>query len=102
MPSSRSSAGTACARCCGTLLRTRSNSVPMEGVRRLRPVVLFGPMGSGKTTIAPLVASELGRPWIDIDAEVEARAGRSIQEIFENEGESRFRELERKALLEAL
>ncbi|MBW3663978.1 MAG: shikimate kinase [Actinobacteria bacterium] len=58
-------------------------------------------MGSGKTTVADLVASRIGREVIDTDAEVEAAAGRSISEIFATEGESRFRELERDLVAEA-
>jgi shikimate kinase len=64
-------------------------------------VFLIGFMGAGKTTVAHLVAEQLGRPRIDLDDAIEARAGRSVREIFEDTGEDAFRELE-SAELEAL
>ena len=65
-----------------------------------RPVFLVGLSGSGKSTIGPLLADRLSVPFIDTDAEVERRAGRSVQEIFGSVGEAAFRDLERGALLE--
>lgn len=58
-------------------------------------------MGSGKTTVGALLARELGWPFIDLDATLEAGQGRSIREIFEQTGEPFFREIERAALTEA-
>lgn len=55
---------------------------------------LIGYRGSGKTTVAQLVADEIGLPWIDADAAIEQRAGRSIREIFAESGEETFRNLE--------
>jgi shikimate kinase/3-dehydroquinate synthase len=57
-------------------------------------VWLSGPMGSGKSTIAPLVAEQLGVPVFDVDAEIQARAGQSVSGIFASRGESGFRALE--------
>jgi shikimate kinase len=65
-------------------------------------IVLIGFMGAGKSSVGRLVASKLGLPFIDTDANVVARAGRSIPEIFEQEGEPGFRELEREVVYEAL
>lgn len=65
-------------------------------------VLLVGFMGSGKSTVGPLVATDLGWDFIDVDARVEARAGRNVEEIFERDGEPAFRELERRAAEEAL
>jgi 3-dehydroquinate synthase len=59
---------------------------------------LTGFSGTGKSTIARLVASMLGWRAIDSDKLIEEAAGRTIPEIFANEGEARFRELEREAL----
>lgn len=59
---------------------------------------LTGFMGSGKSTIAPLVADELGYSLYDLDAAIVERAGRSIPEIFEQSGETGFRQLEREML----
>jgi shikimate kinase len=65
-------------------------------------VVLVGLMGTGKTTTGTLLAHRLGRPFIDSDAEVEARTGRTVREIFEADGEAAYRPLETDALLDAL
>ncbi len=65
-------------------------------------VVLVGPMGSGKSTVARLLATAYGVTARDTDADVEAAAGRSISDIFVDSGEAHFRELERAAVGEAL
>jgi shikimate kinase len=65
-------------------------------------ITLIGYRGSGKSAVAPLVAQRLGWAWIDADAEIERRAGRTIREIFDADGEPRFRELERETLAELL
>lgn len=57
-------------------------------------IVLIGLRGTGKTTVARLVAEKLGWPWHDADRVVEARAGKSIAELFRQEGEPVFRDLE--------
>lgn len=68
-----------------------------------RPVVVVvGPPGAGKTTVAGLVASRLGLEVRDTDQDVEAAEGESIQDIFVTRGESAFRELEAAAVAEAL
>lgn len=59
-------------------------------------------MGSGKSSIGRILARKLDREFVDLDREIERRAGRSIPEIFGESGESRFRELEHDALLDAL
>ncbi|MBY0228554.1 MAG: shikimate kinase, partial [Gemmataceae bacterium] len=59
---------------------------------------LIGARGSGKTTAARLVAERLGRDWIDADAELERRAGRTVSELFAAEGEAAFRALESEVL----
>jgi shikimate kinase len=65
-------------------------------------VVLVGPMGAGKSTVAELLATAYGVPARDTDADVEAAAGRTISDIFVDSGEAHFRELERAAVAEAL
>ena len=52
------------------------------GAGRGRHLVLLGPPGAGKSTVGPLVADALGRPFVDLDAEIARRAGRSVAEIF--------------------
>jgi shikimate kinase len=55
---------------------------------------LIGYRGSGKTTVAAALAEQLGWPWLDADAELERRAGKSIKQIFADTGEQAFRDLE--------
>lgn len=57
-------------------------------------------MGSGKTTVGELLARELGWPFIDLDAVIEAGQEATIRQIFEQAGEAFFRQLERAALAE--
>ena len=59
-------------------------------------------MGSGKTTVARIVADRLGRQVIDSDAVIENATGRTVREIFADDGEAAFRSLETAALLDAL
>lgn len=65
-------------------------------------IVLVGFSGVGKSTIGKALARSLGWHLIDMDAEIERRDGRSIPEIFAHSGESRFRELERQVLEQAI
>lgn len=58
------------------------------------PIFLVGYRGTGKTTVARLVARRLSRESIDADAEIERRAGKLIAAIFADEGEPAFREIE--------
>ena len=62
-------------------------------------VFLVGFMGAGKTTVGRALAQLAGYGFLDTDAEVEARAGRSVEEIFRAGGEGDFREREWEALL---
>jgi len=59
-----------------------------------RRVLLVGFMGSGKTSVGRLVAEALGWRFIDVDDVIEAEAGKTVREIFEQDGEGRFRSLE--------
>ena len=65
-------------------------------------VVLVGPMGVGKSTVGRLVAERLGVEYRDTDDDIVAEQGRSIAEIFVDEGESAFRALEKRAVYRAL
>jgi shikimate kinase len=60
-----------------------------------RRVVLVGFMGAGKSTVAPLLAALLGWDCVDMDVEIERRAGRRVADIFREEGEAAFRAAER-------
>src|SRR5689334_12053774 len=61
-------------------------------------VVLVGLPGSGKTEIGRRLAEALGARFVDVDAEVERTAGRSIATIFREDGETAFRAMERAAI----
>jgi shikimate kinase len=61
-------------------------------------IFLVGYRGSGKTTVARLLAGRLGWQWLDADVLLEERAGRSIRRIFEEEGEAAFRRMESELL----
>ena len=59
---------------------------------------LVGMMGAGKTAVGRALAERLACPFVDTDAEVVARSGRSIAEIFEQDGQGAFRALERSVI----
>jgi shikimate kinase len=59
-----------------------------------RRIVLTGFMGSGKTTVGPLLARRLGWSFVDIDDVIEAEAGAPIAELFARHGEASFRDRE--------
>jgi shikimate kinase len=61
-------------------------------------VFLTGFMGSGKTTVGRLLSERLELPFIDLDQEIERRAGMTVKEIFQQGGEPLFRRLEHDAL----
>jgi len=63
-----------------------------------RRIVLTGFMGSGKTTLGPLIAARLGWSFIDADDVIEAEAGVTIAELFARHGEAAFRERERATI----
>jgi shikimate kinase/3-dehydroquinate synthase len=67
-----------------------------------RHVVLVGFMGAGKSTHGKDAAARLGRVFVDLDKEIEEQAGRTIPELFEERGESGFREIEARAARVAL
>src|SRR6476659_1674300 len=64
-------------------------------------VFLMGYRGSGKTTIGKRLADRLWQPFVDTDDMVVKRAGMTIKEIFERQGEEKFRDFESDAIQEA-
>ncbi len=68
--------------------------------KRANRIYLTGFMGSGKSTIGPILANTLGYDFIDIDKAIEQRTGESVKEIFQHRGEEAFRILERALLQE--
>ncbi|MEG8281310.1 shikimate kinase [Streptomyces sp. AHA2] len=65
-------------------------------------VVLVGPMGVGKSTVGRLLAGRLGVAYRDTDDDIVAGQGRTVAEIFVDEGESAFRTLEKAAVHRAV
>jgi len=65
-------------------------------------LVLVGAPGSGKSTVGALLAQRWGVPFADVDAVIEGRTGRSIAEIFADDGEPAFRALEEATTAELL
>jgi shikimate kinase len=63
-----------------------------------RTLVLVGLMGAGKSTIGRRLAARLDLPFVDADNQIEAAAGCSIQEIFDEHGEDYFRDGERRVI----
>jgi shikimate kinase len=64
----------------------------------MRPITLVGLMGVGKTTVGKRLATRLGLPFVDADAEIEVACGMTIPEIFERFGEAHFRDGERRVI----
>jgi shikimate kinase len=67
-----------------------------------RHLVLVGLMGAGKSTVARALGERLGRRLVDTDSVIEARTGRTVREIFAEDGEPAFRDLEAQVLADAL
>lgn len=65
-------------------------------------IFIYGPPGSGKTTTARKLAQALSLPWLDLDAEIERRAGVPIHTLFAQSGEAAFRQHESEALLSVI
>lgn len=65
-------------------------------------IILVGMMGAGKTTVGRLLAEHLAWPYLDSDAQVMAATGRSVPELFAEQGEAAFRSEEERVLAEAL
>ena len=67
-----------------------------------RSIVLIGMMGAGKSSIGRRLAARLGIPFVDADAEIEAAAGMTIEDIFANYGEDSFRSGETRVIARLL
>lgn len=85
-----------------TQLSNLRRSRPIRAARPAQRIVLTGFMGSGKSTVGPLLAAELGWNFIDLDAEIERRTGLTVPQIFAERGESAFRKEETAALAATL
>lgn len=76
-------------------MSTQTQSAAASPVRR---IVLTGFMGSGKSTVGPLIAERLGWRFVDVDPVIESEAGCTIAEYFRRHGEPAFRALERQTI----
>lgn len=65
-------------------------------------VILVGPPGAGKSTVGRMLADRWGVDFVDTDRVVEARAGKSVADVFVDEGEPAFRAMEEVAVLDTL
>jgi shikimate kinase len=80
-------------------------AVPVDAIRAAldrRSVVLVGMMGVGKSSIGRRLATRLGIPFVDADAEIEKAAGMSISDIFARHGEADFRSGEARVIARLL
>ena len=77
-----------------------AQAVPVPGLSQT--IVLVGLMGVGKSAIGRRLAPRLGLTFVDADAEIEAAAGCTIEEMFQRYGEAAFRDGERKVVLRLL
>jgi shikimate kinase len=83
----------------------RSIAKDVDTVKRSlngRSIVLVGLMGAGKSTIGRRLAQKLGLTFVDADAEIEQAAGKTVQDIFKDHGETYFRDGERKVIARLL
>ncbi|GIO15598.1 shikimate kinase [Cohnella xylanilytica] len=74
----------------------------VTGMGTTNNIVIVGFMGTGKSTVSRLLAERLGWSRIDTDEEIVRRAGKSIPDIFAEDGETAFRDLESRALADVL
>ena len=68
----------------------------------MKHIILIGFMGSGKSTYGKLIANKLGYSFVDTDSFIERKEGRSISDIFADDGEDYFRSLETEVLKELM
>jgi XRE family transcriptional regulator, aerobic/anaerobic benzoate catabolism transcriptional regulator len=82
----------------GELLRDPRPAGVYPGVDRDRVLALVGLRGAGKSSLGPMLATRLGRDFVELDEEIEKRTGLELSEIFELHGEAWFRRQELECL----
>jgi shikimate dehydrogenase len=94
---------------CAFKLFTKKNAekkIMKRGLKEKKPcaktIALIGFMGSGKTSVARIIAKKTGKKLVNLDREIEKRTGKSIRKIFEEKGEKEFRKIEEKELKKAV
>jgi len=89
--------------CVGDVAENSNQMVALaaDSDRRGRgPIYLTGFMGAGKTAVGKRLAQRLGLPFVDLDREIENRAGKTIPDLFRERGETGFRALESEVLVD--
>lgn len=84
------------------LLGDRFRAVGADDPARRRRIALIGLRGGGKSTLGMMLAEHLGIPFVELNREIEQRAGASLGEIFDMFGQESFRRAEREALDDVL
>lgn len=74
----------------------------MEVSKRVRGCILIGPPGAGKSTVGGLLAREMGLPFLDTDIMIEESTGKKVSQIFIEDGEAKFREIEEAIVLKSI
>ena len=80
------------------LAQLLADAAPGQVAGRARHIALLGLRGAGKSTVGPLLAARLGRPFVELDARVEAATGLDLSAVFQLHGEDYYRKAERAAL----
>lgn len=83
-----------------TIPDCRNQEIYLDLCRKMQNIVLIGMPSCGKTTLGKQVAEQLNRPFVDIDEEIVKTSGKSIPEIFEQDGEDAFRKMEKELVRE--
>ena len=82
----------------GAISPDRVEEVLRSVGRAMRNIILIGMPGCGKSTLGALLARKLERPFVDLDDEIVKAAGKSIPDIFREDGEGAFRDIETSVL----
>lgn len=69
---------------------------------KINNIILIGMMGTGKTTIGQALSEQIGWTWVDTDEEIVSRMGKSIPDLFAQDGEKAFRDIESSVLSKLL
>lgn len=80
---------------------SRTEEILAQLTAQLRNIVLIGMPGCGKTTVGQALAEALGKQFLDLDGEIIKKAGKSIPDIFAQDGEAAFRQLESQVVRHA-
>ncbi|MFZ9910422.1 MAG: shikimate kinase, partial [Candidatus Nanopelagicaceae bacterium] len=74
----------------------------MFAPKRIRGCILIGPPGAGKSTVGGQIARDLGLPFLDTDIIIEESTGKKVSQIFIEDGEAKFREIEESVVLKSI